>query len=78
MRIEGMKFIPERLEVAAGDRVTFTNADLVPHTVTAKAAGVESGEIGQGKSWTFVAKRKGEMAYLCRFHPMMKGVLLVR
>jgi plastocyanin len=50
----------------------------VPHTVTASQAKVESGEIAPNKSWRFVAKRKGEMPYLCRIHPTMKGVLVVK
>jgi plastocyanin len=76
--IEGMKFNPERLEVAAGDTVVWKNNDLVPHTVTASAARVESGEIAPNKSWRFVAKKKGEMPYICRLHPVMKGVLVVK
>ena len=75
--IEGMKFAPERLEVTAGDTVVWTNRDLVPHTVTASVARVESGELAPNKSWRFVAKRKGEMPYICRLHPVMKGVLVV-
>ena len=78
VRIEGMKFVPERLEVAAGDTVVWTNKDFVPHTVTASAAKVESGELAPNKSWRFVAKRKGEMPYVCRLHPVMKGVLVVK
>jgi len=78
VRIEGMKFVPERLEVAAGDTVVWTNKDLVPHTVTAAGAKVESREITPNKSWRFVAKKKGEMPYLCRLHPVMKGLLLVK
>jgi plastocyanin len=73
-----MKFVPERLEVAAGDRVTWTNRDIVPHTVTAKAAGIESGELAQGNSWTYVARKKGEIDYLCRLHPVMHGKLIVK
>ena len=73
-----MKFVPERLEVAAGDRITWTNRDIVPHTVTARAAGIESGELAQGKSWTYVAHRKGEIAYICRLHPVMHGRLIVK
>jgi plastocyanin len=76
--IEGMRFSPERLEVAAGDRVTWVNRDVVPHTVTDAAAGIESGEIAAGASWTLVARRKGETAYVCRFHPGMHGALTVR
>ena len=78
VRIEGMKFVPERLEVAAGDTVVWTNKDVVPHTVTASQAHVESGEIAPNKSWHFVAKRKGEMPYICRLHPVMKASLVVK
>src|SRR3954470_17756056 len=70
--IEGMKFVPERLEVKHGDRITWVNKDFVPHTVTAAEAHVESGDIAAGKSWRFIAKKKGEMPYICRLHPVMK------
>ena len=78
VRIEGLKFNPERLEVAAGDTVIWTNQDVVPHTVTASRAKIESGEIAPGKSWRFVAKKKGEMPYICRIHPTMKATLVVK
>ena len=78
VQIEGLKFNPERLEVAAGDTVVWINKDVVPHTVTSGQAKVESGEIAPGKSWRFVAKKKGEMPYICRIHPTMKGVLVVK
>jgi plastocyanin len=51
-----MKFVPERLEVAAGDRITWTNRDFVPHSVTGKAAGIESGDLAESKSWTLVPR----------------------
>lgn len=73
-----MKFVPEKLEVAAGDVVTWVNQDLVPHTVTMPGAAVESGAIAPGAGWKLVAQRPGEMRYVCRFHPTMKAVLLVK
>jgi plastocyanin len=73
-----MKFVPERLEVAAGDRITWINRDFVPHSVTAKAAGIESGDLAESKSWTLIAREPGEIAYLCRLHPVMHGVLIVK
>jgi plastocyanin len=78
VRIEGMKFVPERLEVAAGDTVVWTNKDFLPHSVTASKAKVESGDLPPNKTWRFVAKKKGEMPYICRLHPVMKGVLVVK
>lgn len=78
MVIEGMKFVPERLEVAAGDTITWTNRDIVPHTVTAAAAGIESGTIAPGAIWKTSVPRRGELPYLCRFHPTMKAVVVVK
>lgn len=78
VRIEGMKFIPQRLEVAAGDTVVWTNKDFLSHSVTASQARVESGDLAPNRSWRFVARKKGEMNYICRLHPVMKGTLVVR
>jgi plastocyanin len=75
--IEGMKFVPERLEVAPGDTITWTNRDLVPHTVTSGTA-IESGTIDANKRWQYVARKKGEIDYICRFHPGMRGKLVVK
>jgi len=78
VRIEGMKFIPERLEVVAGDTVVWTNRDFLPHSVTAREARIESGDLAPSKSWRFTARKQGEMHYICRLHPVMKGVLVVK
>jgi plastocyanin len=73
-----MKFIPERLEVAAGDTITWTNRDFLPHTVTAAASGIESGRLGQDASWKLAVREKGEIRYICRLHPAMRGLILVK
>ncbi|HUQ76338.1 MAG TPA: cupredoxin family copper-binding protein [Burkholderiales bacterium] len=78
MRIEGMKFVPERLEVAAGDRITWVNRDIVPHSVTAQAASIESGDMTEGRSFSYVAKAAGEIQYICRLHPTMRATLAVK
>ena len=41
-------------------------------------AKTESGDLGQDKSWAYVAKKPGEIAYICRLHPVMHGVLVVK
>lgn len=73
-----MKFVPERVEVAAGDRITWVNRDFLPHSVTAKDAGVESGDLAPNARWTWVARRRGEMPYICRLHPVMRAVVVVK
>jgi plastocyanin len=78
VRIEGMKFVPERVVVAVGDTITWTNRDFVPHSVTAAGAGIESGDLAEGKTFTLVARQRGEIAYLCRLHPLMRAVVIVK
>lgn len=78
VRIEGMKFVPEHLEVAPGDTVTWVNKDFVPHTVTAQKQHIESGDIQPNKSWKYKARAKGEIDYICRLHPVMHGTLIVK
>lgn len=79
VRIEDMRFHPETIEVAQGDRIEFKNADLVPHTATASVSGgdFDSGIIEAGKSWTLVCRREGVFDYRCAFHPTMKGSIHV-
>lgn len=76
--IENMKFTPAVLHVQPGDIVEFSNADLVPHNVTARAAGsFDSGMIDRGGTWKFVMSDRGALGYRCIYHPDMTGVILV-
>lgn len=77
VRIEGMQFVPASLVVRRGDRVVWRNADVVPHTVTVKAA-FDSGSIAAGASWGRTMDRVGRHAYACAFHPGMKAVVVVQ
>ena len=75
--IKGFEFVPPTLEVRPGDTVVWKNEDIVPHTATAESD-FDSGGLDQGESWQFVAKKKGSFAYICTYHPTMKGSLIVR
>jgi plastocyanin len=74
--IEGMHFIPPRITVRQGDRVTWVNRDLFPHTATADRF-FDSHDIGPGASWTYVAMTPGEYPYRCTLHPTMQALLVV-
>src|SRR5690349_14035255 len=69
--MENMRFQPQSLTVARGDTVVWVNKDLVPHTATSKAGGFDSQVIPADKSWRFTARKKGDFAYICAFHPAM-------
>jgi plastocyanin len=75
--IEGMKFTPESLTVKAGDTVVWVNKDIVPHTATGVQKEFDSKEIKAEGTWKLVAKKKGNVAYVCNFHPTMKAMLTV-
>jgi plastocyanin len=76
--IEGMRYQPEGLTVAAGDTVVWLNRDMVPHTATSASGSFDSNEIAPGKSWAHTVRSTGEFAYICTYHPLMKAVVRVR
>ena len=62
---------PALVAVAPGDTVTWTNRDVVPHTVTADGGAWDSGAIEGGRSWSHVVTRADSAGYVCRFHAGM-------
>ena len=74
--MENMQFSPPLRSVRVGDRVVWTNRDLVAHTATA-AQRFDSRSVAPNASWTFVAREPGRIDYVCTFHPTMKGSLVV-
>jgi plastocyanin len=72
-----LKFMPDTITVHVGDTVVFVNKDIVPHTATQKPAGWDSSTIKKDGSWTFRAEAAGSFDIICRFHPVMKGKLVV-
>ena len=75
--ISNFKFDPAELSIAAGDSVTFTNADGAPHTVTDDAGGFDTGTLAKGTAGDLTFADKGEFHYHCNFHRGMKGVIKV-
>ena len=76
--IEGMQFRPQALSVALGDTVVWVNKDLVAHTSTSATAGVfDSKLIAPDKSWKLTIRTKGDLSYICTYHPTMKEMLRV-
>jgi plastocyanin len=76
--IESMRFQPATLTIATGDTIVWVNKDLVPHTATSKAGAFDSKDIPADTSWRYTVRTKGDFAYICAFHPTMKGKLRVK
>ncbi|MBT2467198.1 cupredoxin domain-containing protein [Streptomyces sp. ISL-66] len=79
VRIQDFKFTPAEVKVTAGAKITVTNEDSAPHTLTAtEGYAFDTGTIEAGKSATFTAPSKpGSYPFFCSIHPQMKGTLIV-
>jgi plastocyanin len=75
--IQGMVFSPNKLTVAAGTTITWTNKDAVAHTVTSSTNIFDSGSIPAGGTYTFTFATAGSFPYTCTFHPSMKATVTV-
>lgn len=79
VKITMFKFRPQRLVVKAGTRVTWTNKDGDPHTVTTRRGhALNSQALDTGKKYSVVLRKPGTYAYFCKIHPFMHGVVVVR
>jgi plastocyanin len=75
--IEAYAFHPNRIAVAPGTPVRFTNRDRLAHTVTEDSGALDSGEIPPGQSRTLVFDRPGPHPFHCTPHPFMTGTVEV-
>lgn len=75
--ITGMAFVPAELHAAPGDRIRWTNGDLVPHTATAADQSWTSPSLKKGQSYELEVTKGMAGAYKCRFHPAMAGSIVV-
>jgi plastocyanin len=76
--ISDFNFGPAALKVAAGQRVTWFNADDTPHQISVVGAnGARSEVMLKGQSATLQFDEAGNIAYICGLHPGMKGTIEV-
>ena len=76
--IQGFAYAPKAIEAKVGQKITWTNDDAAPHTVTAKSGGdLDSGTLAQGASFSFTPETAGTIAYFCAIHPSMVGTIEV-
>lgn len=78
VEIKEFAFAPARLNVALGDKVTWINTDVVPHTATASDESWDSGSLEQGGRKTLVVSEGMGGTYFCRHHPSMTAELEIK
>ena len=75
--IKNLAFVPQNIELKAGDQVMWVNADSAPHTVSLPNV-FDSGLIKPGTSFTYTFDKPGKYEYKCSIHPTMVGVIEVK
>lgn len=78
IELRNFEFAPPRVEVFTGDTVVWVNRDAAPHTATDSLGRWDSGNLASGERWVWVAREAGAYGVVCRYHPAMRGALVVR
>jgi plastocyanin len=73
--IDKMKFGTLPTTVRAGDIIVWDNRDMFRHSATAK--GAFDIDLPAGKVVKVRMTKSGSFAFICKYHPGMKGVLKV-
>ncbi|HTH98113.1 MAG TPA: cupredoxin family copper-binding protein [Stellaceae bacterium] len=78
--IDNFTFSPVEIHVAAGDKITWTNRDDIPHTVVDSddPKRMKSSPLDTGDSFAHVFDKPGTYHYFCSLHPHMQGMLVVQ
>jgi plastocyanin len=74
------QFSPTSMTIAAGDTVTWTNADQATHNVvtTSAPASINSGDVTTGHSFSYQFTVPGTYSYVCTYHPGMTATITVK
>ena len=82
--MKNIQFEPGDVTVKAGETVTWTNDEAVPHDVEGGGEGVqfssgEEGGMNEGATFKFKFDKPGTYDYICRVHaPGMAGTVTVK
>ena len=78
VKIENFTFNPPELTVKPGTKVTWQNADDIPHSVVAESGEFHSKPLDTDETYMMAFADAGEVVYFCGLHPHMKGKIIVK
>ena len=76
--IDNFSFTPAELVIAPGTKVTWTNHDDIPHTVTATDKSFTSSALDTDEKFSHTFTNKGTYSYYCAIHPHMTARVIVK
>ncbi len=74
--INELKFDPPKISAHVGDTIEWASGDFVVHTATAKNKDWDVAIPAKGMA-RVTLEHPGEVDYFCRFHPNMRGQIVV-
>ena len=75
--IDKLKFGPVPAAVHPGDTIIWVNRDVLRHSATATNHSFDV-DLPAGAKVKMVVKSRGRIPFVCRYHPGMRGTLLVQ
>ncbi len=78
VKIDNFSFSPATLEIKAGTKVTWTNADDIPHTVVSNDKVFKSKALDTDEKFSFTFDKPGTYPYFCSLHPKMTAKVVVQ
>ena len=75
--MRSVDFVPAQVTVRVGDTLEWDNSDIVAHTATSMEGGFDVNVLPKHTGST-VVKAAGTFNYICRYHPNMKGQIVVQ
>src|SRR3954447_1975410 len=78
--IDNFTFAPAVLTIAPGTKVTWTNHDDIPHTVTSNQdpAHMRSPVLDTDDTYSLTFDKPGTYGFFCSLHPHMQSQVVVR
>jgi len=74
--IDKMRFSAVPANIRVGDAILWINHDIFRHSATARDRSFDV-DLAPGKSGKMVMRKAGAIAFTCKYHPGMTGVLNV-
>lgn len=75
--IKDSVFDPAEINIRRGETVTWSNNDLDVHAIVSEDGLLEGAALEQGDIFELTFPQPGEYVYHCKFHPEMRGKIIV-
>jgi len=75
--MDKLVFAPAETQAKVGDTIEWINKDILAHTATATAGDAWNVIIAPSKTEKLVLQKAGTIDYFCKYHPNMKGRVVV-